>query len=134
MTARVNPLMVVGGVTWSPDSSRIATAGEDGIAQVWDVSAVLNTGAITGENVSSFHHGGALNDPTWSPDGMPVATASLDGTAKVWDASSGEVLFILDHASGVSSASWSPSGETIISTDLGGSAKIWDAATGDELE
>jgi WD40 repeat protein len=67
----------LGGPAWSPDGTRIATAGEDGTARIWD--------AATGEGLATIAgHIGEVTDVAWSPGGTRIATAGLDGVVKVW--------------------------------------------------
>ena len=73
------------GVSVSPDGKRLATAGADGIARLWD--------AATGKLLATFAgHGAAVWGAVFSPDGARLATASEDKTVKVWDAATGKVL------------------------------------------
>jgi WD40 repeat protein len=100
---------------------------------VWDVSAALNTGAISGEErLAVFGHLGPVFSGAWSPDGKRFATAcDGDGTARVWDAETGaELLVFTGHKGGVCSVTWSPDGRAIASGSRDGTAKIWDAVTG----
>jgi WD40 repeat protein len=66
-------------VIWSPNSSRIATAGMDGTATIWDAGSGDELATLTG-------HTAKVTDLAWSPDGARLATASEDGTVKVWQA------------------------------------------------
>src|SRR5258707_4288087 len=69
-------------VAWSPDGTRLASASNDGTAQVW--------GAANGGHVYTYRrHAGRVNAVAWSPDGTRLASGSADSTAQVWDAASG---------------------------------------------
>jgi WD40 repeat protein len=65
-------------VAWSRDGTRIATAGEDGTAKLWD--------AKTGEELLTIiGHEGSVEGVAFNADGTLLATAGVDGTAKLWD-------------------------------------------------
>jgi WD40 repeat protein len=63
---------VVGGVAFSSDGTRIATASRDGLAKVWDAS----TG---NELLSLIGDGSPLSGVAFSPDGRQLATAGAFG-------------------------------------------------------
>ncbi len=65
------------GIAFSPDGSRVATAGSYG-AVVWDVG--------TGHQVLRLRgHEDWVNKVGFSPDGSRLATGSDDGTFRIWD-------------------------------------------------
>ena len=71
------------GVAWNPDGTRLASAGQDGIVNVWD--------AATGEVVKSMKgHSDAVWGVSWSADGKLLASASQDHSVKVWDIAAGK--------------------------------------------
>lgn len=64
-------------LAWSPDSTRLAYAGEDGLVKVLDPA--------TGEAVACFtEHLGAVIGLAFSPDGRRLYSASRDGTVRIW--------------------------------------------------
>ncbi len=66
---------VVHAVAFSPDGTRLATAGEDGIARIRPLSG--------GPSVE-LHHPAAVEDIAFSPDGSLIATACADGAIRLW--------------------------------------------------
>jgi WD40 repeat protein len=122
-----------GGVfnsSWSPDGTRIVTAGAvDGTARIWD--------AATGEELFTFTgHSAGVTYAMWSPDGETIASGSYDGSIKIWDAATGQVirdLYPESHKTGVLGPRWSPDGERLAAYSLDGIGSIWDATTGEEL-
>jgi hypothetical protein len=68
----------VRGVAFSPGGQRVATAGREGTAKLWD--------AATGANLLTFKgHSEIVECVAFSPDGKLLVTGSADRTAKVWD-------------------------------------------------
>jgi WD40 repeat protein len=114
-------------VAWSPDGSKLATAGTEPTAIVWD--------AITGRQlVRLTGHRDAVESITWSPDGTELATASADRSAKVWDAATGRELASLQgHTDQVWDVAWSMNGKALATASLDDTAKIWDPTSGKEL-
>src|SRR5918995_2686809 len=68
-------------VSWSPDGSRLAVAGEPTFAAVLDASSQDVVCDLRG-------HTGEVRSISWSPDGKRLATASQDASIRVWDADS----------------------------------------------
>jgi WD40 repeat protein len=68
----------VRAVTWSPDGTRLACAGDpSGAAQVLD--------AATGKTLFTAHcHQLIVDALAWSPDGTRIASGSFDRTACIW--------------------------------------------------
>lgn len=112
---------------YSPDGKRIAIAGAEQAAHVYDVE----TGA---EVLPPLQHGGSIYALTYSADGSRIATASGDKTARVFDAWSGEQQLILgNHTEVVNFVAFSPDGTRIATVSNDKTTRIWDAGTGAEL-
>ena len=113
---------IVRSATWSPDQSRIATAGEDGLVGIWD--------AATGTLMSWLYgHGDTVYSVAWSPDETMLASASADSTLILWDAQTGSSLCRLEgHGNEVMSVSWSPSGDQLVSGSKDRTVRLWRTA------
>jgi WD40 repeat protein len=121
-------------VDYSPDGTRIVTAGGDGVARLWDAA----TGRPVGEPMR--HEPGTA--VTWvayrqprddqSPRAGPiVATGGTDRTARLWDgATAGPIGGPIRHPAAVTGLALSPDGRTLCTGDADGTARLWDVATG----
>jgi WD40 repeat protein/serine/threonine protein kinase len=107
--------------SFSPDGSRILTAGAEGAAKIWDAS--------TGKELLTLKgHTAAIGQASWNPTGDRIVTGSADTTAKIWDATTGaELLTLRKHTGWVYSAAWSPGGTRIVTTSRDGQVLIWES-------
>jgi WD40 repeat protein/predicted Ser/Thr protein kinase len=116
-------------INFNRDGSRLASAGEDRKARVWDPS----TGALL---ATCRGHISKVLDVTFSPDGARLATASADGTVRQWDAATGqEVEPPYDRHSGeVLAAVYSPDGQRVASVATDRTIRVWRATGREDLE
>jgi eukaryotic-like serine/threonine-protein kinase len=114
----------VHAIAFSPDGRRLATAGANGQARLWDIS--------TGSTLSRpLKHEAPIRVIAFSPDGRWLATAGDEAMIRRWDALAGEPVGepIPDEAP-VTALCFSSDGSRIAATNGPGQPFLWDAATG----
>jgi WD40 repeat protein/serine/threonine protein kinase len=111
----------------SPNGRRLASAGEDGTAKVWD----LGTGQLI---YDVTQHRAPVYAVAFSPDGQWLATASVDTTARLWDAATGTPKgpVLKGHGHMVMSVAFSPDSRRLASGGNDHAIKLWDVTTGEE--
>jgi WD40 repeat protein len=126
LTALTGHAGTVRAVAWSPDNRRLASAGDDGVVCIQDVSG--------GAPLTLHGHEGEVWSVAWAPGGRRLASAGEDGSVRVWNADCGEALQACrGHRGTVRSACWSPDGGRLASGGADGTVRLWDADTGKEL-
>jgi WD40 repeat protein/class 3 adenylate cyclase len=118
-------------VVFSPDGTRLATAGPegpagaDGSAIVWD--------AATGEALLTVRHTSGATNANFNHDGTRLATTHDDGTFVIWDAATGEQLMALALVGRAWGPAFSPDGRHMITLAGFAGPTVRDTATGEEL-
>ena len=105
-------------VTWSPDSSRLASCSVDNTVQVWDA----NNGRLL---LTYTGHSNVVSSVAWASNGLWLASGSWDATVQVWEASSGRMLRTY-LASGISSVAWSPDGMRLAASSNDKTLQVWE--------
>jgi WD40 repeat protein/predicted Ser/Thr protein kinase len=108
-------------ITFSQDSTRLASADDAGLVCVWD--------ATTGARIASCPHPRKVLSLAFRPDGARLVTTSADGIVRQWDpATSRQVEPAFDHHSGeVLAAAYSPDGEWVASGGTDRTIRLWRA-------
>ncbi len=112
-------------VAFSPDGNWLATASENGQAQVWDIK----TGQPVGPALPHRH---AVHHVAFSPDGVLLATSSWGDGLKIWEAGTGKPIACLLKDKFVESAAFSPDGKFIVGATNGNQIKLMAVRTGKE--
>jgi WD40 repeat protein len=109
-------------LSFSPDGTRVASAGEEGVARVWNVA----TGAKFPE---CRGHTSKILSVAFRPDGARLVTASFDGTVRQWNPTTGaEVGHPFEHHPGeIITAVYRPDGEWIASGGADRTIWLWRA-------
>jgi WD40 repeat protein len=113
---------VIMSVSFSPDSSKLASASQQGQLCLWDVASKrLLANKIV-------HNRSVIWSVAFSPDGKRLATAGTDQTVRTWDAETlTETHVYRGHGSEVWDAIWSKDGRQLISCGKDMTIRIWDA-------
>ena len=123
----------VAGVAYSPDGSRLATAGGDGLLRVW---AVGDDGRPA--PLSQFDGQARANTPAgmaplaavaFAPDGRLVASAGADGVVRVWDVPTrAEVRGLRGHPDWATAVAFAPDGRRLVASGADGTVRVWELA------
>jgi hypothetical protein len=108
------------GIDFSPDGTRLASAGDDNWVVVWELA--------TGRQLRRLPHANPVTRVRFSPDGQRLASASEGGAIRFWEVATGlNVLTLHGRGAGVTCLSFSPDGTHLASGSFDGAISIWDA-------
>jgi WD40 repeat protein len=118
----------VRSVTFSHDSTRLASASDDKTVKLWDASS--------GECLQTLEgHSDTVRSVVFSHDSTQLASALSDKTVKLWDVSSGECLQTLEgHSDTVRFVAFSHDSTQLASALSHKTVKLWDVSSGECLQ
>jgi hypothetical protein len=124
----------VHALAYSADGSRLASAGSDGTAKVWDLRGVdWSSRNNDVKAINLGEHQGAVYGVTFCPGCKLIATTGWDGTVRLWDAATGvQRKMIKAHDGDAWSVSFGNGGKWVASAGQDG-VKVWDTETGAEV-
>ncbi len=111
-------------LTWSPDGTSLAAAGDSGAVNIWQADSGTLARTLSGPPDSVYA-------VAWSPDGRTIASGSEDRTVRLWSvATGGMVRSLAGHGGEARSLGWSPDSRVLASGSRDRTVKLWDAGAG----
>jgi WD40 repeat protein len=111
-------------LAFSPDGSRLATAGFDSAVKLWDVQTGHATLTLKG-------HGAPVHRITFRSDGKRLASVSQDQTLRVWEVTpSLESLSLQGHSAAVIGVAINPERTRVAAACFDGMVNLWDVPSG----
>lgn len=109
-------------VAFTPDATRVLSAGQDARVAVLDAASGEVEGALSG-------HGKVVNAVSVGPDGRMVVSASSDRSVRVWDLDALAPVSVMEgHRDAVVALDISPDGRHAITGGYDGRLRCWDLA------
>jgi WD40 repeat protein len=127
----------VASVAFSPDDSRVLSAGSLDIYTPSSSQALQLWNSETGAHERSFDDSGkaaAMVSAAFSPAGTLIVSGANDHKIRIWDVGSGHLLrTLLGHSGSVVSVAFSPDGTRIFSASDDTTLREWRTDTGELL-
>jgi len=109
---------VAGGISFSADSTRMASAGESGVIRIWDVESR--------EEVMTLDMGQALYQTAFFDNGRQLYAGDTLNRTRIWDLETGSFRVPLPVNQQVVGMALAPDGRHLHSCDASGAVSVWD--------
>ncbi len=107
-------------VLWSPDGTKVLTAGMDGNAIIWNAQ----DGSMVHTLSSKYS---AITHCEWSPNGKYIVTAGTEDSIFIWEAATGaKIKALLLYVDKTSYLTWNHAGNTLLICSNDGSIIFWN--------
>jgi WD40 repeat protein len=115
-------------VAFHPGGRWLASAGQDGVVRIWEVSTGNEIRALKG-------HKGEIAGLAFNRDGSLLASAGgEDKSVRVWNPVTGqEFLTLTGHEKSVYAVVFSPDGQRVASASEDTTVRLWDSHSGREV-
>ena len=117
----------VRSVTFSPDGHWLASAGDDGIVNLWNTDNL--------QEIVSFDHADWGYSVAFSPDGRLLASSGgSEGVIKIWDViGKRHIITLAGSPFSDRLGTFSPDGQLLASSGGSGGIKLWDTNNWQEV-
>ncbi len=123
--SKVAPALGITDLAWSPDGRFLASAFEDQVINIWDLSNNVPTQPLV------IHHIGRAPALAWSPTNDELASAWGDDEHRqilIWDTHTGSLIRTLeDDTNRFKWVLWSPDNRFLITYSWDGRLEAWDS-------
>lgn len=126
---------VITRLSWAPDGTRLASAGQDGTIRIWDTVSGKLTRKLTvpgvvrlGQYWLTEHLQSAIAwRPAWSEDGRSIICGYGDSLIRIWNTRSGDIERTLEsHTAKVNNVVFSPDYSTLASGADDNTVILWN--------
>ena len=130
--ATKSPVGGVAGISFSPDSTKLAAVGDDETVKIWTLGGIkpirtLELKPNQDETASKFSENRLWTmRAKFSPDGQSLATNTNGTEIRLWDLNNRMSTLLHGHSDGVSSIDFSPDSKTLISGGMDNSVRVWN--------
>jgi WD40 repeat protein len=108
----------VHAVAYSPDGTRLVSAGSDGMLRIW---------SSEGQQLLELKgHRSIVTSVAWSPDGQWLSSGGSDSSVRLWKADGTSSQELKGHTKGVMAVAWSPDGIQFATGGGDATVRIWD--------